>query len=185
MAGNLTKLVSPIILAAIAIATTTLNQPSQAATACPTYQEARKIYPGHHLMWKGNHCWGLKQAGADKREPSHAHNLKVAAEIDAAAKTREPKPKSRQHHVKLEDKAQTMSPERSAATTTAGDLERPAPNAPAAEIAFPAMKQSENMRPASLPQPVPWFTPYPMTSWPEIYDVDRPDKFKPWQNRIE
>jgi hypothetical protein len=41
------------------------------------------------------------------------------------------------------------------------------------------------MRPASLPQPVPWFTPYPMTSWPEIYDVDRPDKFKPWQNRIE
>jgi hypothetical protein len=98
MSGDSPKLASAIILVAITIASE-----ASAATTCPTYQDARKLYPGHHLIWKGNHCWGPRQgAAADKREPSHAHNLKVAAEVDAAAKPKL-KPQPRQHQVKLED----------------------------------------------------------------------------------
>lgn len=65
------------------------------------------------------------------------------------------------------------------ASPPVSDLERPAPGAPAAEIAFPSLLPTREMPVPGLPSRIEWFSPRSMTGWPLVYDYDEPE-FKPW-----
>lgn len=57
----------------VAIAFVLIASTAQASPSCMTLREARAIYPGVHLHWKGNHCWFNRSArGAPRARPAVA-----------------------------------------------------------------------------------------------------------------
>jgi hypothetical protein len=58
---------------------------------------------------------------------------------------------------------------------------------PHIEIAFPSLIKSDGIAPmqwVNWPQ-VDWLSPWPMLTYPWIWDFDAPDAFTPWRKRIE
>jgi hypothetical protein len=132
---------------------------------CLTKPEATKLWPKAHLYWHGEgRCWdnnAVSKASRDQYEPRRQSRESIARVLQER------------------DKA--------AQSEVISDLDRAAPSAPPAEIAFPTVVRSNEMAQSQLqiPKPVPWFNPHSMTSWPQVYDIDEPDGFTEWRKRIE
>jgi hypothetical protein len=52
-------------------------------------------------------------------------------------------------------------------------------------IAFPTVVRVDEMPEPGLRLPIAWFNPWPMSTWPLVYDFDTPARFSPWRRRIE
>ena len=132
---------------------------ASAASPCLTQAEAQKRWPKAHLFWHtANHCWDNLPLNAVRASDYDKPNLQSTPAAPA----------------QMIDSMQDWS-------------EMP-PVAAKREIFFPTVKHNDTeffgLAPAPpLSWPVAWFTPAPISGWPQLLDIDRAP-FINWDRRI-
>jgi len=144
------------------IALLAMTSAAAADAKCFTRTQAAAIHPGEHLYWHGeDKCW-------DNVRPS----VEARRRYVRSARDEAPAPRRSAPAVPI--------PQIVAVTDEHFDR-------PNAQIAFPTMVVAKDM-PSPAPfsfEPIHWFSPWPMTKWPLVYDFDEPLKFTPWRKRVE
>ena len=132
---------------------------ASAAKPCLTQAEAQKRWPKAHLFWHtANHCWDNLPLNAVRASDYDKPNLQSTPAAPA----------------QMIDSMQDWS-------------EMP-PVAAKREIFFPTVKHNDTeffgLAPVPpLNWPVTWFTPAPISGWPQLLDIDRAP-FINWERRI-
>jgi hypothetical protein len=156
------------------------------AAPCLTKTQAEKKFPNKHLYWHTDaKCWDAQAATKASRDKYESRPHRRQHDDSPPLPDSIP-PRTKPIIAERHERPTILPLPENPTGPKFSDLDRPAPSAPPAEIAFPTMVHSEAMaRPPFIYKPLPWFSPYPMTGWPQIYDVDEPDRFTVWRKRIE